>query len=93
MIQVTGMIGEGFEFDTGKQTSKALVMTNGLSTINLEIDDQQAALVLSLWVDAAQPDVPKEKKVRGKKAHKAEANSQASRQLELQTDDTGVQSV
>jgi len=56
VITVTRIIGESYDFGTGKETPKAIVLSNGLSEVAVAVDEETLAQVIALYVEAEQQD-------------------------------------
>lgn len=48
MIHVQRVVGESIDLQTGQQTTKSLVLSNGISEVTIPVDDDSVALVLHL---------------------------------------------
>jgi len=66
MIKVIRIAGESFDFETMKETPKALILSNGKSEFTLYVDDATATAVLKMMLNE---DAPAPSKSNGSPAN------------------------
>ena len=58
MIQLVQIRGESYDLETGSRSSKALVISNGVRTLDIPASDELVEQVLKMLVESAEQEEP-----------------------------------
>lgn len=51
MIRVTKILGESYDLETGAETKKGLILSNGISEVAVEVSDEAVDRVITLMAE------------------------------------------
>jgi len=51
MISVIKIVGDSFDFRTGKETPKSIVLSNGKKEVSIYVNDEEALAIVSMLAD------------------------------------------
>jgi hypothetical protein len=94
MIRITKILGESYDLETGQETRKGLLLTNGISEVPVEASPELIDTVINLMAEerqlmhpASQPEAPVE--VAPKPAKQRNGRKKPSPPPQFEADDPG----
>ena len=58
MIKLIQIVGESYNLETGQETKKALVLSNGIRQLSVEVSDEVIRDLIMMQLEASQAETP-----------------------------------